>query len=38
MRHYETLEMANVIKYQTHCALCLVEALVFAIKISRNTY
>ena len=36
MRHYETLEMANVIKYRTHCVLCLVDALVFAIKISRT--
>ena len=28
--------MRNVIKYRTHCVLCLVDALVFAIKISRT--
>jgi len=35
MRRYQTPEMG---KYQTHVVLCLSVALVFAIKISRNTY
>ena len=39
MRRYETSEMGNVIKYLTvDVGLCLVVALVFALKISRNTY
>jgi len=38
MGHYKTPEMGNIIKYQTHVVLCLLIALVFAIKISRNTY
>ena len=37
MHRYETSEMGNVIKYQTHVVVCLVVALVFALKISRNT-
>ena len=28
--------MGNLIKYRRHCVLCLVDALVFAIKISRT--
>ena len=38
MHRYETSEMGNVIEYQTHVVLCLIFALVFAIKISRNMY
>ena len=37
MHCYEMSEMGNVIKYQTHVVVCLVIALVFALKISRNT-
>ena len=36
MHRYQTPEMGNVIK--TNVVLCLVIALVFAIKISRNAY
>ena len=35
MRLNQTPEMG---KYQTHVVLCLLVALVFAIKISRSTY
>ena len=30
--------MGNVIKYRTHVVLCLVVAVVFAMRIQRNKY